>query len=146
MIQKLLLASLFSAATFSAMATEVINHKSPYCGCCSQWAKHMEGAGFTVKEVYHENMETVKAKFNIPAQLTSCHTAEINGYLFEGHVPAEDIQAFLANPPADARGLSVPGMPVGSPGMNYGDKRDAYSVFVLGKQGKNYEYRHYNAL
>jgi hypothetical protein len=128
-----------------ALAADVINHKSPYCGCCGEWTKHMEQAGFTVKEELHENMNPIKQKLGITPDLASCHTAEINGYVFEGHIPAEDIQAFLANPPKNAKGLAVPGMPMGSPGMEYGEKRDEYSVYAFNEKGQVLSYRHYEA-
>lgn len=127
------------------LAADVVNHKSPYCGCCSEWTKHMEQAGFTVKEVLHDNMNPIKEQLGISSQLASCHTAEIDGYVFEGHIPASDIQAFLANPPKGAKGLAVPGMPMGSPGMEYGEKSDAYSVYAFNEQGQVFEYRHYEA-
>lgn len=139
--------SLALLALFSgqALAADVINHKSPYCGCCGEWSKHMEEAGFSVKEELHENMNPIKQKLGITPELASCHTAEINGYIFEGHIPAEDIKAFLANPPKNAKGLAVPGMPMGSPGMEYGEKRDEYSVYAFNEQGQVFEYRHYEA-
>lgn len=87
-----------------ALAADVINHKSPYCGCCTEWTKHMQDAGFNVDEKLHENMNPIKLKLGITPELASCHTAEINGYVFEGHIPAEDIKAFLENPPRNAKG------------------------------------------
>lgn len=126
-----------------ALATDVLNHKSPYCGCCTEWTKHMQDAGFTVEEKLHENMNPIKQKLGITPELASCHTAEINGYVFEGHIPAEDIQAFLENPPRNAKGLAVPGMPMGSPGMEYGNEKDEYSVYAFNEKGQVFEYRHY---
>lgn len=126
-----------------ALATDVLNHKSPYCGCCTEWTKHMQDAGFTVEEKLHENMNPIKQTLGITPELASCHTAEINGYVFEGHIPAEDIQAFLANPPRNAKGLAVPGMPMGSPGMEYGNEKDEYSVYAFNEKGQVFEYRHY---
>ncbi|GHW28918.1 hypothetical protein VCSRO193_2717 [Vibrio cholerae] len=84
-------------ATFSgqALATQVVNHKSPYCGCCTEWTKHMEENGFTVKEVLHDNMDSIKQQLGVKPKLASCHTAEIGGYVFEGHIPAQDIKDFL---------------------------------------------------
>ncbi|MEF1290305.1 DUF411 domain-containing protein [Vibrio sp. M260118] len=126
-----------------ALADDVINHKSPYCGCCTEWTKHMQEAGFNVEEKLHENMNPIKQQFGITPELASCHTAIIDGYVFEGHIPAQDIQAFLDNPPHNAKGLAVPGMPMGSPGMEYGDKQDEYSVYAFNEQGQVFEYRHY---
>lgn len=76
------------------LAADVLNHKSPYCGCCTEWTKHMQEAGFTVEEKLHDDMNPIKQKLGIKPQLASCHTAEINGFVFEGHVPAQDIKAF----------------------------------------------------
>ncbi|MDE1211498.1 DUF411 domain-containing protein [Vibrio aestuarianus] len=136
----LAMASLSAQAIASATVT---NYKSPYCGCCGDWSKHMEQQGFTVKEELHENMNPIKQKFGITQELTSCHTAVIDGYVFEGHVPADDIKAFLANPPQNAKGLAVPGMPIGSPGMEYGNKKDAYSVYAFNEQGQAFEFSHH---
>ncbi|OIQ25509.1 DUF411 domain-containing protein [uncultured Vibrio sp.] len=136
----ILLVSSFSA---NVLAADVINHKSPYCGCCGDWTKHMVEAGYTVKEELHENMNPIKEKFGITPQLASCHTAVIDGYVFEGHIPAQDITAFLENPPKNAKGLAVPGMPMGSPGMEYGDEKDEYSVYAFNEEGQVFEYRHY---
>lgn len=126
-----------------ALAADVINHKSPYCGCCTEWTKHMQDAGFNVVEKLHENMNPIKQKLGITPELASCHTAEINGYVFEGHIPAEDIKAFLENPPRNAKGLAVPGMPMGSPGMEYGNEKDEYSVYAFNEKGQVFTYRHY---
>ncbi len=138
--------SLLALASASAMAEEVINHKSPYCGCCSEWAKHMQQSGFTVKEVPHQDMAPIKTKLGVPSDLVSCHSAEINGYVFEGHVPAQDIKTFLASPPKGAKGLAVPGMPMGSPGMDYGDNRQAYSVMMFDENGHHQVFKDYSAL
>ncbi|NUW68251.1 DUF411 domain-containing protein [Vibrio coralliilyticus] len=125
------------------LAADVLNHKSPYCGCCTEWTKYMQEAGFTVEEKLHDDMNPIKQKLGIKPQLASCHTAEINGFVFEGHVPAQDIKAFLENPPKNAKGLAVPGMPMGSPGMEYGNQKDAYSVYAFNEQGQVFEYRSY---
>lgn len=125
------------------LAADVLNHKSPYCGCCTEWTKHMQEAGFKVEEKLHDDMNPIKQKLGIKPQLASCHTAEINGFVFEGHVPAQDIKAFLENPPKNAKGLAVPGMPMGSPGMEYGNEKDAYSVYAFNEQGQVFEYRSY---
>jgi hypothetical protein len=125
------------------LAADVLNHKSPYCGCCTEWTKHMQEAGFTVEEKLHDDMNPIKQKLGIKPQLASCHTAEINGFVFEGHVPAQDIKTFLENPPKNAKGLAVPGMPMGSPGMEYGNEKDAYSVYAFNEQGQVFEYRSY---
>ncbi|EHZ2652069.1 DUF411 domain-containing protein [Vibrio vulnificus] len=139
---KTLTLMLLAGMSANVLAADVINHKSPYCGCCGDWTKHMEEAGFTVKEELHDDMISVKQKLGLKnEQLYSCHTAEIEGYVFEGHIPADDIKAFLENPPRNAKGLAVPGMPMGSPGMEYGDKKDSYSVYAFNEQGQVFEYR-----
>ncbi|SON49375.1 DUF411 domain-containing protein [Vibrio tapetis] len=138
----IVIASIFSAT--SAFAANVITHKSPYCGCCSEWVKHMEKAGFDVDVTDHQNMNPIKQKLGITPELASCHTAEINGYVFEGHIPANDIKRFLANPPKQAIGLAVPGMPMGSPGMEYGDKKDEFVVYAFNKQGRTFEFERHN--
>ncbi|EJN6827387.1 DUF411 domain-containing protein [Vibrio cidicii] len=139
---KTLTLMLLTGMSANILAADVINHKSPYCGCCGDWTKHMEEAGFAVKEALHDDMDSVKQKLGLKnEQLYSCHTAEIEGYVFEGHIPADDIKAFLANPPRNAKGLAVPGMPMGSPGMEYGDKKDSYSVYAFNQQGQVFEYR-----
>ncbi|WP_162063304.1 DUF411 domain-containing protein [Vibrio taketomensis] len=138
---KTLTLALLMGTAGSAWATDVINHKSPYCGCCTEWTKHMQDAGFTVKEKLHDDMNAVKQKLGVAPKLASCHTAEIDGYVFEGHIPADDIKAFLANPPKNAKGLAVPGMPMGSPGMEYGDEKDSYAVYAYNERGQVFEYR-----
>ena len=89
---------------------------------------------FDVTEKLHDDMNPIKQKLGVTQELASCHTAEIDGYVFEGHIPAEDVKAFLENPPRNAIGLAVPGMPMGSPGMEYGDKKDEYSVYAFNEQ------------
>ena len=109
-------------------------HKDPYCECCSLWARHVEGAGFPVSVVANRNMDAVKRSVGVPAGKGSCHTAQVEGYFIEGHVPVEDIQRLLAERP-DARGLAAPGMPIGSPGMP-GPPRP-YTVYLIGKDGSS---------
>lgn len=111
--------------------------KTPSCGCCGDWVTHLEQAGYHVK--VHEVNDTarVRARVGIAPRYGSCHTALIDGYGLEGHVPAEDIATLLAQRPAGS-GLAVPGMPVGSPGMDgevYGDRRDDYDVLLVQRDG-----------
>ncbi|MGF1775536.1 DUF411 domain-containing protein [Vibrio nomapromontoriensis] len=129
--------------TGSALATNVLTYKSPYCGCCTEWVTHMEEAGFDVAVENHKDMNPIKQKLGITPELASCHTAVIGEYVFEGHIPAEDIRSFLENPPINAKGLAVPGMPLGSPGMEYGDKKDAYQVLAYNEKGQVFSYRSY---
>lgn len=111
-------------------------YKSPTCGCCSKWIEHAEDHEF-LSEVHDvQNLNLVKQRHGIAPQYQSCHTAvHRSGAVFEGHVPAEVMRHFVDNPVEDAIGLAVPGMPVGSPGMEYGDRVDPYEVKLLMKDG-----------
>ena len=104
--------------------------KSPSCGCCQKWVDRMEEAGFSVDARDTAFMQSVKKKQGIRRQFASCHTALIGGYVIEGHVPAKDIQRLLDNQD-DINGLSVPGMPMGGPGMEMGSRKDAYNVIAF---------------
>ena len=120
--------------------TKMTVYKSPTCGCCGAWIKHVKAAGFDVAEINVDVVEPYKKKHGVPLELASCHTGVIGAYAFEGHVPADLIQRFMRKPPKDARGLAVPGMPVGSPGMEAGDRKDAYDVVLFEKSGKRSVY------
>ena len=113
----------------------VVVHKTPTCGCCTAWVEHMRQAGFPL-EVRNENdVEPLKRRVGVPAGKGSCHTAEVAGYFVEGHVPAADVKRLLVQKP-DARGLTVPGMPIGSPGMEMPDGRvQAYAVELVKRDG-----------
>lgn len=117
-------------------------YKSAQCGCCSEWVKHLQANGFTVKSVNVENPSDYREKAGIPDQLGSCHTGLVKGYAIEGHVPAADIKRLLAEKPK-ARGLAVPAMPLGSPGME-GPRKDPYDVLLIGASGSVTVYKHYN--
>lgn len=108
-------------------------YKSPTCGCCTAWVEHVKRAGFRV--VVHDTavLDPVKAARHVPRALQSCHTAEVAGYVIEGHVPADLIDRLLRERPA-VQGLAVPGMPMGSPGME-GGRRDAYQVLTFDRAG-----------
>ena len=110
-------------------------HKSPTCGCCALWVDHVKASGFRAEIQLADNIEPVKRRVGVPAGYGSCHTAEVEGYFIEGHVPASDIQRLLKERP-DALGLTVPGMPMGSPGMEVpsGEVRP-YTVFLVHKDG-----------
>ena len=123
--------TLFSAP---AHAQTMTVHKTPWCGCCAKWAEHLEENGFTVVIAEHEDLTPIRSELGVPDELRSCHTGEVNGYAVEGHVPASDIRRLLAEMPS-ARGLSVPGMPAGSPGMEMGGRVDAYDVVLFGDEG-----------
>ena len=108
----------------------VVVNKDPSCGCCEKWADHLITAGFPVEVIARTDMQAVKAKFGVPGDLVSCHTATVGGYVIEGHVPATAIVRLLAEKPT-ATGLAVPGMPIGSPGMEGGTPED-YEVVLFG--------------
>lgn len=110
-------------------------HRDANCGCCKDWIRHLEDNGFTVRDHVEPDMVAVKLKRGVPPRLASCHTAVIDGRFVEGHVPAEQVLELRKRP--DLRGLAVPGMPVGSPGMEMGDQRDAYQVIGLDSAGKD---------
>jgi hypothetical protein len=119
--------------------------KDPDCGCCQDWVKHLEANGVAVKVNRGGNGE-MRAKLGIPPKLSSCHTGLVGGYAIEGHVPAREIRRLLKDKP-QAIGLSVPGMPVGSPGMDqpiYGRRRDPYDVLLVTQAGETRVYASYN--
>ena len=127
----------FSLTTLLAQnLPEVTVYKSKFCGCCGMWIEHMQANGFKVKTIVTEDMDAVKKNFNIPSHLSSCHTAIIGEFIVEGHTPASDIISFLKNPPAEARGLTVPGMPLGSPGMEQGNMKQPYKVYAFTKDNR----------
>ena len=125
-----------SSPTNKATALPVVHvHKDENCGCCNGWIEHMRAAGFRVVAHDSTDMVAVKQRLGIPLEQASCHTAEVGGYVIEGHVPIEDVQRLLREKPA-ARGLVLPGMPVGSPGMESPDgRRQPFTVNLLGKDG-----------
>jgi hypothetical protein len=126
--------ALLPAFAIGADRPPVTVHKDPNCGCCTGWAEHLERAGFSVTTVDTQRLNAVKARLGVPADLHACHTGEIAGYVIEGHVPAAAVDRLLAERPA-ARGLAVPGMPVGSPGMEGGEP-ETYEVVLFGPQGR----------
>ena len=119
-----------------ASPDEVVMYKDPNCGCCGKWAEHMRSAGFPVKEVASPRMDLVKQEAGVPEALGSCHTAKVGGYVVEGHVPAADVRRMLAEKPA-IRGLSAPGMPLGSPGMEGPYPAERYDVVSFDAQGRS---------
>ena len=124
-----------AAASPVAALPLVTVHKSPTCGCCGLWVEHMQQAGFTVEVIETDEVGAVKERVGVPYGKGSCHTAEVGGYFVEGHVPADDIKRLLAEKP-DAKGLTVPGMPLGSPGMEVPDGRvQRYETELVGRDG-----------
>lgn len=119
-------------------AGEVTVYKSPTCGCCKQWVTHLRDHGFTVKATDVSDVDPYKRKHGLPRRLGSCHTALVDGYVIEGHVPADDIKRLLTERP-NVKGLAVPGMPMGSPGME-GPRKDPYAVLSFDAQGNSRVY------
>lgn len=112
----------------------VLVYKTPTCGCCNGWVEHMEQAGFAVDARDVSDIMTVKRDGGVPVQMSSCHTAIIDGYVVEGHVPAEQVKQLLADRP-DIAGIAVPGMPIGSPGME-GANPQPYQVLTFSHMGE----------
>ncbi len=133
------------AAARAAPGTSVVEvWKAPSCGCCKDWIRHLESNGFQVK-VHDTGNTAARARLGIPLQLGACHTALIEGYAIEGHVPAREIRRLLVERPR-AVGLAVPGMPIGSPGMDgsaYGSRKDPYDVMLVRRDGSTTSYQTY---
>ena len=118
--------------------------KDPNCGCCEDWVRHLESRGFLVR-VHNSGNTATRGRMGIPDALGSCHTAVVGGYAIEGHVPAADIHRLLRERPV-AVGLAVPGMPVGSPGMDgplYRGRKDAYAVLLVARDGSTRVFQAY---
>ena len=118
--------------------------KNPQCGCCTAWIKILIDKGFSVTTEDRSGslLTDFKAESGIPVNMMACHTAKIDGYFIEGHVPASDIKRLIADRP-DALGLAVPAMPYGSPGMGPEDEREAYDVYIIGANGAAEVFQHY---
>jgi hypothetical protein len=123
------------AMSANASAATLLVTKSASCGCCAHWVEHMKKAGFTVKVNTVEDVTPTARRLGVPDALRSCHTSEIGGYVIEGHVPAADVKRLLATKPK-AAGIAVPGMVMGSPGMEHGDHKQPYQVVLFDKSGK----------
>lgn len=109
-------------------------YKSPTCQCCDEWVDYMREEGFDVETSDRDDMEEIKEQYGISRELASCHTGVIGDYVVEGHVPADDIRRLFAEEPSVV-GLTVPGMPVGSPGMERGNQKDPYNVLTFTEEG-----------
>ncbi len=128
-------------ACAQAQATTIAVIKDPDCGCCTEWVAHLRSAGFVVEVTDTREQPAISAKLGVPEELSGCHTATVEGYVIEGHVPAADITRLLAEKPA-ARGLAVPGMPMGSPGMEQGGVKQPYVTVLFGKGSAKVFARH----
>lgn len=115
----------------------VTMHKTPACGCCTAWQTHVEAAGYPVEVVDEADLAPLKQALGVPSSMASCHTAIVGDYFIEGHVPVEDVTRLLSERP-DARGLAVPGMPVGSPGMESpSGEVQPYTVYLINRDGSS---------
>jgi hypothetical protein len=118
-------------------ANDFVMWHDPGCGCCLEWAKRMEAAfGRPLRRVAVPDMAAIKAARGVPAELRSCHTAMVAGYAIEGHVPPADVKRLIASRDRTVRGLAVPGMPMGAPGMEHGGHSQPYTVFAFGPGGR----------
>ena len=140
----LIFSSLLAISVFSEKSgmpnanaeTMLLVHKTPTCGCCNKWIAHLKMGDFNVSTQNHESMENIKKTYDIKPEYRSCHTGvSEDGYIFEGHIPSQYITQFLSENHPNAIGLSVPGMPLGSPGMEVGDRFMPYDVLILYKDG-----------
>lgn len=138
----ILFLSFFSA---TIMATDLTLYKSAYCGCCTAWAEKVEDAGYQVTIVEQDNNNALREKYAISPELSSCHTAIVDGYVIEGHVPVKDIKRLLRERPAII-GLAVPGMPASSPGMDVPGNKDPYQVIAFKNDGTKSIYNQYNVI
>ena len=123
------------ASAESAVAATLVVTKTAYCGCCKAWVERMKAAGFTVEVKDVADVTPTARKLGVPDDLRSCHTAQIGGFAIEGHVPAEDIKRLLAEHPK-AAGLAIPGMVMGTPGMEHGDHKMPFEVILFDRAGK----------
>jgi hypothetical protein len=118
-------------------STAITVYRSPSCSCCGKWVAHLKQNNFVIKEIMSDDMDAIKKKHGVSDDMASCHTALVNGYVVEGHVPADDINALLKTKP-DVVGIAVPQMPNGTPGMEMGDKKDPYNVISFDR-ANNYQ-------
>lgn len=138
-IRTAILFALLSPATWAGDILPTVKvYKTPTCGCCSKWVDHMKASGFKVVTQDMNDVTPHKLRLGVPVGMGSCHTAEVGGYLLEGHVPAEDIKRLLAEKP-QAKGLVSPGMPQSAPGMDLPGKQ-AYEIFLVRQDGSTATY------
>lgn len=141
-----LLTTMLMACQSSANRTKdavITVYKSPTCGCCQEWVTYLEEEGFTVTAINHDDVDSIKAKHGLQdPRLKSCHTALVDGYIVEGHVPASDIERLLNDRPTNIKGLTAPGMPMMSPGMASRTPKD-YDVLSFTESGEIAVYSRY---
>lgn len=128
----------------ASQALNITVYRTPTCGCCKGWVEYIKQNGFQVTDIVKPESEikTIRQKYNLPSNLASCHTSEIAGYLVEGHTPVADVKNLIAKKP-DVAGISVPGMPIGTPGMEMGDRQESFNVFAFKKDGQTQVFNSY---
>ncbi len=131
--------------TAAAEDLKLTVYHDPNCGCCGEWMAHMQDNGFAVESMTQSGINEIKQKLGVPQQVWSCHTALVEGYVVEGHVPADDVKRLVSGKP-DVVGIAVPGMPLGSPGMEYGEQRMAFDVVSFDEAGETAVFNHYPAI
>ena len=139
------IAALIGSFNLESLTTDnsplLLVHKTSTCGCCKQWIKHLEKNGFSISTKDHQSLQDIKESYQIKSEYRSCHTGvSKDGYIFEGHIPSKYITQFLSEEHSNAIGLSVPGMPLGSPGMEFEGKFMPYDVLILFKDGTSKVY------
>lgn len=134
MKKTILISILLATSVFAIEGKEMTVYKSPYCGCCTKWVDIMKTKGFKVKTIVSNNMNQIKSKVGISDKTASCHTAIVDGYVIEGHVNYSAVKKMLTEKP-DIVGITVPGMPVGSPGMEQGNMKQSYNILAIKKDG-----------
>lgn len=139
-----LFASSFGPSAQPPEAGTVVVYKSATCSCCSRWVEHLRLAGLNVEVRNEDDLSSIKTRLGVSQDLASCHTATVSGYVIEGHVPAAEIRRLLIEKPK-ARGLAVPEMPIGAPGMEQGDVVNPYTVLLFGGTGETQIYAQYGA-
>ncbi len=121
---------------------EITVYRTPTCGCCSGWIEHMKQEGFQVTDIKTTEIEKIKQQYNLPAGLESCHTSIADGYVIEGHIPALEVKRLLTEKP-DVAGIAVPGMPLGTPGMEAGDIKEPFQVLAFNQKGEIQVFQEY---
>ncbi len=139
---KIVLAVGLAVVSVAVKAEEIVVYRSPTCGCCEKWLAHLQTDGFTIKDNVTNDVNAIKTKHGVTPKLASCHTATINGYVVEGHVPVDDIKKMLKTKP-EIVGIAVPGMPVGTPGMEMGGKKEQYDVVSFDSKGNTQLFNSY---
>jgi hypothetical protein len=130
-------ATLQPSSTAADKPIDIVVYRSPTCGCCGKWMEHLKENNFNVKEIRTGEVQEIKDKYGVTQEMASCHTAIVDGYVIEGHVPANDIKTLLKTKPKVV-GITVPGMPTGTPGMEMGDEKEAYDVMSFDRE-KHYQ-------